>query len=205
MRFRNLVLNHENFTLKSFLFFPRTLLEVWLWIRVDSDSPRTSTLCLSHGSSCRVTPLSKVSTGSVFNESGVVVWMFFGFAHKAFCNRSFVFVFAYFFSLSPLSSPLRVQAIVQSLTPHAPHNVYMVFINKAVLLKGCENLCRWFCILVMRLDLNANMLICEYSAIMVKMILFVSISSTDCNKYAYNSSFMRLLHQMRLHRKSNPH
>lgn len=91
--------------------FPRGGLEVRWWIHADRDSPRTSTPCLSHGSSCRAKALSKVRACSVSNESGVLVWVFFGFAHRAFCNRSVFFFHTwmpFLFLPFPLSLPFSL-------------------------------------------------------------------------------------------------
>lgn len=204
MKFRNVkFLNLWEFHIYHYFFFffslfPRTLLEVWLWIDVDSGSPRTSTPCLSRRSSCRVTPLSKVSAPSAFNESGVVVWVFDGFAHKAFCNRSLFFVFASSFSLSTWSSSYCSIC-------HSTCSAQCVYGARK---QSCAS--RRLRKTIRHIAYEARMLIsaltCWFaSAVLFRCKWFCSRLSPDCNKYACNSSFMRLLRQMRLHIKPNPH
>lgn len=46
----------------------------------------------------------------------------------------------------------------------------------------------------LRVYLNANMLLNKYAAILTKTVS--PVSSTDCSKFVYNSSFIKLYHKM---------
>lgn len=125
------------------------------------------------------------------------------FCPQSFLQQVFVFAFSCFFSLSPLHSELLFD-----LSVHV-HCTTCIWCSKTelCLLKAVkispDDSSYWLWDL--HVYFTANMLICKYSAIMAKTILLESISYTDCNKYAYNSSFIRLLRQMRPHKKYNPH